>query len=87
MLNSKYRLNFTLIWFYKIDQSKVGVDKSSILIWVFIVIKGYFFLFNVMNECVERSSRSDVFTVSRLNIENQYNSNYFFLITNFLVNL
>jgi hypothetical protein len=72
MLNSRYRLNFTLIWFYKIGQSKVGVDKSSILIWVFIFKKGYFFLFNIMNECVKRSSRSDVFTVSRLNIENQY---------------
>jgi len=32
MLNSRYRLNFALTWFYKIGQSKVGVDKSSILI-------------------------------------------------------
>jgi hypothetical protein len=32
MLNSRYRLNFALIWFYKIDKSKIGVDKSSILI-------------------------------------------------------
>lgn len=37
-----------------------------------------FLLFNVMNECVERSSKSDVFTVSRLNIENQYYQNFLF---------
>jgi len=40
-----------------------------------------------MNECVKRSSRSDVFTVSRLNIENQYLFKFFYLITNSLVNL
>jgi len=53
----------------------------------FYFYKRLFLLFNVMNECVKRSSRSDVFTVSRLNIENQFNLNFFFLITNSLVNL
>jgi hypothetical protein len=32
MLNSRYRLSFTLTIFYKIGNSKISVDKSSILI-------------------------------------------------------